>query len=242
MNETCNRQSAQCGPLNTGPWLADLSHRICHSSPWSLWSLWSHCLTNQASQTLDVRPRMQHLPSFAGDRLGAKTQSCTASSADAIHRQHRELPQEAAKNAGFNPENESKNPDKSGNFRPNPGKSGQIGPKNENPKNTRSRRRRPMTKNLTSAKGNGSSSFFLHPSSLSTQGWPSSRADRCPIIEMRPIPIPSHCRIEFLPPQGYQCPGAFEIVQHSVALDAGFCPAGPGRQARRPLLLRADGA
>jgi hypothetical protein len=43
-----------------------------------------------------------------------------------------------------------------------------------------------MTKNLTSAKGNGSSSFFLHPSSLSTQGWPSSRADRCPIIEMRP--------------------------------------------------------
>ncbi|MGA2173931.1 MAG: hypothetical protein ABSH38_03000 [Verrucomicrobiota bacterium] len=39
-------------------------------------------------------------------------------------RWHRELPQEAAKNAGFNPENEAPNPDKSGKIRPNPGKSG----------------------------------------------------------------------------------------------------------------------
>jgi hypothetical protein len=113
MNETCKRQSAQCGPVNTGPWLADLSHRISHSSHWSHW------LTNQASQTLDG-----HLPSFAGDRLDAKTQIWRGPSADPMLRWHRELPQEAAKNAGFNPENEAPNPDKSGKIRPNPGKSG----------------------------------------------------------------------------------------------------------------------
>jgi hypothetical protein len=41
-----------------------------------------------------------------------------------MRRPHRELPLKAAKNAGFNPENESKNPDKFGKIRPNPGKSG----------------------------------------------------------------------------------------------------------------------
>jgi hypothetical protein len=64
------------------------------------------------------------LPSFAGEKLDAKTQSCAGSNADAMHRQHRKRPLEVAKNAGFNPENESKNPDKSGNIRPNPAKSG----------------------------------------------------------------------------------------------------------------------
>ncbi|MGA2173418.1 MAG: hypothetical protein ABSH38_00405 [Verrucomicrobiota bacterium] len=82
-----------------------LPHPISHSS---------HCLTNQASQTLDVRPHRRPMPSFAGDRLDVKTQISGGSSADPIHRQHRELPLKAAKNAGFNPENESKNPDKSG--------------------------------------------------------------------------------------------------------------------------------
>jgi hypothetical protein len=67
---------------------------------------------------------MHHSPSFAGDSLDAKAQSCTDPTADAMHRQHRELPQEAAKNAGVKPENESKNPDKSGKIRPNPAKSG----------------------------------------------------------------------------------------------------------------------
>jgi hypothetical protein len=90
-------QSAQCGPVNTGPWLGDLSHQISHSSHSSTWSHW---LTNQTSQ------------------------SRTGSTADPMHRQHRKLPRKAAKNAGFNPENELKNPDKSEKIRPNPGKSG----------------------------------------------------------------------------------------------------------------------
>jgi hypothetical protein len=42
-----------------------------------------------------------------------------------MHRQHRKLPRKAAKNAGFNPENEPENPDKSGQIRVNPAKSGQ---------------------------------------------------------------------------------------------------------------------
>jgi len=41
-----------------------------------------------------------------------------------MRRQHQILPPKAAKNAGFNPENELKDPDKSGKIRTNPGKSG----------------------------------------------------------------------------------------------------------------------
>jgi len=41
-----------------------------------------------------------------------------------MHRQHRKLPVEAAKNAGFKPENEFKNPEKSGQIPENPAKSG----------------------------------------------------------------------------------------------------------------------
>ena len=121
MNDTCNRQSAQCGPVNTGPWIADLSHRISHSSHSSPWSHW---LLDQASQTLDVRPRMHHSPSFAGDRLNVKAPSRTSPNADPMHRQHRHLLRKPAKEAGTNLENESKNPDKSGKIRTNPGKSG----------------------------------------------------------------------------------------------------------------------
>jgi hypothetical protein len=66
---------------------------------------------------------MHHSPSFAGDSLDAKTQSRTGSTADPMHRQHRQPPLKVSKNAGFNPENKPKNPDKSGKIRPNPGKS-----------------------------------------------------------------------------------------------------------------------
>ena len=62
--------------------------------------------------------------SLSAWKLDAKTQTCPGPDADAMHRQHRELPLEAAKNAGFKPENESKNPDKSGKIRKNPGESG----------------------------------------------------------------------------------------------------------------------
>jgi hypothetical protein len=41
-----------------------------------------------------------------------------------MRRPHRELPLKAAKNAGFNPENEAPNPEKSGQIPENPGKSG----------------------------------------------------------------------------------------------------------------------
>jgi len=130
MNDTCKRQSAECGPVNTSPWIGDLSHRISHSSDSSPGSHW---LANQASQTLDVRPQGRPMQSFAGDGFDAKTQIWSGSSADMMHLQRRKLLRKAAKEAGFNPENEPQNPDKSGKIRPNPGKSGQIGPKNENP-------------------------------------------------------------------------------------------------------------
>ncbi|MGA2174854.1 MAG: hypothetical protein ABSH38_07720 [Verrucomicrobiota bacterium] len=73
---------------------------------------------------MHVRPHVRHLPSSTGDKLDAKTQSCAGPNADAMHRQHRKLPVEAAKNAGFKPENEFKNPEKSGQIPENPAKSG----------------------------------------------------------------------------------------------------------------------
>ncbi|MGA2176370.1 MAG: hypothetical protein ABSH38_15440 [Verrucomicrobiota bacterium] len=108
MNDTCNRQSAQCGPVNTGPWLGDLSHRIRHSSHSSHWS---HRLPDQASQTLDVRPRMRPVQPQT---------PCTAGTGN-----HSEKRQKMPDSTRKTKPKTRTNPEISGQIRLNPGKTGQ---------------------------------------------------------------------------------------------------------------------
>jgi len=56
--------------------------------------------------------------------VDVKAQPRTASNADAMNRQHRKPLRKAVKEVGINLEDEAKNPDKTGQIRPNPGKSG----------------------------------------------------------------------------------------------------------------------
>jgi hypothetical protein len=101
----------------------------------------------------DRRRRVEHLLGVAGgpdaNGFDVKTQTWSGPNADIMNRQHRKLLLRAAKEAGIDLENEVLNPEKSGQIRTNPDKSGQIWPKNENSKNTRPRRRRTVTRNLT---------------------------------------------------------------------------------------------
>ncbi|MGA2174741.1 MAG: hypothetical protein ABSH38_07140 [Verrucomicrobiota bacterium] len=76
----------------------------------------------------DKRRRVEHLLGVAGgpdaNRFDVKTQTWSGPNAAVMNRQHRKLLLKAAKEAGIDLENETQNPDKSGEIRPIPAKSG----------------------------------------------------------------------------------------------------------------------